>query len=169
MSCPGDVEVQIETSSDATVCFEIVNTGDTWLADFELRDPVLDVELDDLIVVFGDPARALEPGDTLILATEVTPERDLRTQTTVTAQPVDEEGTEIAGRPTSRTETVFVNAVDPGGIPTFTEGLQASWDLLVRVGQSLVLVVGALLPFFWVPLIGWLVWRMRRPARAERH
>lgn len=163
-SCPGRVDFEVETGADATVCFEIVNTGDTWLTDFEVRDPVLDVELDDLVVVFGEPSGSLEPGDSLILAAEVTPERDLRTQTTVTAQAVDEDGNELGSRPVSQTESLFVNAVDPGGIPTFAEGLTASWELLVKFGQTVVLVLGALIPFFWVPLVAWLVWRMRRPA-----
>ncbi len=168
MSCPGEDGLQVETSQETTVCFEITNAGDTWLDDFELRDPVLDVVLDDLVVVFGDPTGSLEPGDSLIVAAEVTPERDLRTQTTVTAQAVDEEGTELGSRPVSRTITTFVDTVDPGGIPTFTEGLQASWQLLVRLGQTLVLALGALIPFFWVPLLGWFLWtRMRRPAKAE--
>jgi hypothetical protein len=164
MSCPGQVDYEVETGTETTVCFEITNVGDTRLTEFELRDPVLDVELDDLVVVFGDPSAALEPGETLIFAAEVTPERDLRTQTTVTAQAIDEEGNEIGSRPVSRTETFFVNTVDPGGIPTFAEGLQASWELLVRFGQTVVLVLGALIPFFWVPLLAWLVWRMRRPV-----
>ncbi|HUG08771.1 MAG TPA: DUF4349 domain-containing protein [Acidimicrobiia bacterium] len=168
MSCPGEAELQVETATETTLCFEITNAGDTWLDDFELRDPVLDVVLDDLVVVFGDPAGSLEPGDSLIVAAEVTPERDLRTQTTVTARAVDEEGTELGSRPVSRTVTVFVDTVDPGGIPSFTEGLQASWQLLVRLGQTLVLALGALIPFFWIPLLGWFAWtRMRRPAKAE--
>lgn len=164
MSCPGQVDVEVETGTETTVCFEITNAGDTWLTDFEMRDPVLDIELEDLVVVFGDPSGSLEPGDSLIVAAEVTPERDLRTQTTVTAQAVDEEGNEIGSRPVSRTETIFLNTVDPGGIPTFAEGLAASWDVLVRVGQTVVLLLGALIPFFWVPLLAWFVWRMRRPA-----
>lgn len=168
VSCPGEVELEVATSADTTVCFEITNSGDTWLADFELRDPILDVELEDLIVVFGDPTGRLEPGDSLIVAAEVTPERDLRTQTTVTAEAVDEDGADLGARPVSRTGTMFVNTVDPGGIPTFTEGLLASWELLVRFGQTLVLVLGALIPFFWVPLVAWFLWRMRRPAaKAE--
>ena len=164
LSCPGQVDVEVETGTETTVCFEVTNVGDTWLTDFEMRDSVLDVELDDLVVVFGDPSSPLEPGDSFIVAAEVMPERDLRTQTTVTAQAVDEEGNEIGSRPVSRTETLFLNTFDPGGIPTFGEGLEASWDLLVRFGQTLVLVLGALIPFFWVPLLAWLVWRMRRPA-----
>lgn len=166
-SCPGRADFEVETGAEATVCLEIVNTGDTWLTDFEVRDPVLDVELDDLVVVFGEPSAALEPGDSLILAAEVTPERDLRTQTTVTATAVDEDGNELGSRPVSQTESLFVNAVDPGGIPSFAEGLAASWDLLVKFGQAVVLVLGALIPFFWVPLLAYLVWRMRRPAAPQ--
>jgi len=167
-SCPGDGELQVETDTETTVCYEIANTGDTWLTDFELRDPVLDIELDDLVVVFGDPDGSLEPGDSLIVAAEVTPERDLRTRTTVTAQAVDEEGAEIGNRPVSQTVTVLVDTVDPGGIPTFAEGLEASWELVVRLGQTLVLVLGAFIPFFWVPLIALFAWRMRRPAGAKK-
>lgn len=166
-SCPGDGDLQVETSTETTVCFEITNTGDTWLTNFELRDPVLDVEMDDLVVVFGDPAAALEPGDGLIVAAELSPERDLRARTTVTAQAVDEDGTVLGARPVSQTVTMFVDTVDPGGIPSFSEGLAASWELLTRLGQTVVLVLGALIPFFWVPLVVWLIWRMRRPAKAE--
>jgi len=167
-SCPGDGEVQVETGTETTVCFEIVNTGDTWLADFELRDPVLDVELTDLEIVFGDPGTALEPGDTMLLAAEVVPDRDLRTRTTITAQPVDEEGEAIPGRPASQTSSAFVNAVDPGGIASFADGLTASWELLVRIGQLLVLALGALLPFIWIPVLAWFVWRWRRPVSTEK-
>lgn len=168
MSCPGETDLQVETSTETTVCFEITNSGDTWLADFELRDPVLDVVLDDLLVVFGDPATPLEPGDSLIVAAEVVPGRDLRTQTTVTAQAVDEDGTELGGRPVSRTVSTFVDTVDPGGIPTFTEGLQASWRLLVNLGQALILALGALIPFVWVPVLLWFLWtRRRRPTAPQ--
>ncbi|MGB7860427.1 MAG: DUF4349 domain-containing protein, partial [Acidimicrobiia bacterium] len=159
VSCPGDGGLTLETSMPATLCFEIVNTGDTWLADFELRDPVLDVELSDLTVVFGDPSGSLEPGDSMLLALEVEPERDLRTQTTITAVPVDIDGVELPGRPATQTTSAYVDTVDPGGIATFGEGLEASWDLLVRVGQLLVLVAGAIIPFFWIPLLIWMGWR----------
>jgi hypothetical protein len=166
-SCPGTGEMQVETGTETTVCFEIANTGDTWLADFELRDPVLDIELADLVLVFGDPGMALEPGDTILLAAEVVPDRDLRMRTTVTAQPVDEDGETIPGRPASQTTSAFVNAVDPGGIASFSDGLEASWELLVRIGQVLVLALGALLPFIWIPILAWFIWRWRRPAGAE--
>ena len=166
-SCPANGELRVETGTETTFCFEIVNTGDTWLADFELRDPVLDLALDDLTVVFGDPDTSLEPGDSLLLAGEMVPDRDLRTRTTVTAKPVDETGEAIPGRPASQTSTAFVNAVNPDGIASFAEGLAASWDLMVKLAQVLVLALGALIPFIWIPVLAWFVWRWRRPAAPE--
>ncbi len=167
-SCPGNGDLRVETDTEATVCFEIFNTGDTWLADFELRDPVLDVELADLTVVFGDPATALEPGDSLLLVTEVMPDRDLRTRTTVTAKPVDENGEAIPGRPAAQTSAIFVDTVDPGGIASFADGLSASWDLMVRLAQLAVLALGAMIPFIWIPILAWFVWRWRRPVRTDQ-
>ncbi len=168
LSCPGNSHLGIEQNTEATICFEITNVGDTFLTDFDLRDPVLDVGIGDLIVVFGDPVTAIEPGESIILAAEVVPERNLRTQTTVTAQPVNEDGESVPGRPAASTVTIFIEAVDPGGIPGFGEGLETSWELLVRLGQVLVLVAGALIPFLWVPLVLWLLLRMRRTRSAKK-
>lgn len=168
-SCPGDEELVVEQDTEATVCFEVMNVGDTWLTDFELRDPVLDIEIDDLIVVFGDLSEPIEPGESILLAAEILPGRDLRARTTVTAVPVTEDGSDLPGRPASTTATAFIGAVDPGGIPTFGEGLQASWDLLVSLGELLVLVAGALIPFIWVPVMIWVLLRLwrRRPVRPQ--
>lgn len=168
LSCPGNSHLGIEQNTEATICFEITNVGDTFLTDFDLRDPVLDVSIGDLIVVFGDPVTAIEPGESIILAAEVVPERNLRTQTTVTAQPVNEDGESVPGRAAASTVTIFIEAVDPGGIPGFGEGLETSWELLVGLGQVLVLVAGALIPFLWVPIILWLLLRMRRTRSAEK-
>jgi hypothetical protein len=168
LSCPGSSHLGIEQNTEATVCFEITNVGDTFLSGFDLRDPVLDVEIEDLIVVFGDPTAAIEPGESIILATEVVPERTLRTQTTVTAQPVNEEGEPVPGRPAANTVTIFIETVDPGGIPGFSEGLETSWELLVRLGQVMILLAGAVIPFFWIPLILWLFLRMRRNRSTEK-
>jgi len=168
LSCPGRGDLTVDQNAEVTVCFEILNSGDTLLTGFDVRDPVLDIESEDLIAVFGDTDATLEPGESIVVAAEVITERSVRTQTQVTATPVDEEGNELSGRPAAATVTMFVQAVDPGGIPSFTEGLEASWELLIRLGQIFVLVLGALLPFFWVPLVIWLVWRLRRrPASAE--
>ena len=168
LSCPGSSGITVDQASDVTVCFEIFNVGDTLLTDFELRDPVLDVEFDDLIVIFGDPGAPIEPGESIVLATETVAERSLRTQTTVTATPVNEDGDVLSTRKAANTVTMFIQAVDPGGIPTFAEGLQASWGLLVDLAQVLILFAGALIPFFWVPILIWLGWRfIKRRTNAD--
>ena len=167
LSCPGSSGITVDQASEVTVCFEVFNVGDTLLTDFELRDPVLDVEFDDLIVIFGDPGTPMEPGESIVLATETVAERSLRTQTTVTATPVNEDGEVLSTRKAANTVTMFIQAVDPGGIPTFAEGLQASWGLLVDVVQVVILMAGALIPFLWVPILLWLGWRfMKRRTDA---
>ena len=101
----------------------------------------------------------MEPGESIVLATEAVAERSLRTQTTVTATPVNEDGEVLSTRKAANTVTMFIQAVDPGGIPTFAEGLQASWGLLVDVVQVVILMAGAVIPFLWVPILLWLGWR----------
>lgn len=163
-SCPGESEPRFVQGDKVTVCFEIFNTGDTSLAQFTLRDSVLDVDFDDLAVVFGDP-ELLEPGESLVLAVEIVVDRDLRTQTRVTAEPVKEEtGEVITGRTVSRTETSFIFAEDPGGLPGFSDGLSASWDVMQNIGGLGILAAGAVLPFLWLLVLtgAFLWWRRRR-------
>ncbi len=169
ISCPGGPAPTVDQGDEVTVCFEISNFGDTLLADFELRDPVLDIELNDLILLFGDLGTSLEPGDSIVLAAETVAERSLRTQTTVTATPVDEDGEVLSNRTIATTVTMFIQAVNPGGIPSFTEGLRTSWEVLVKLVQALILFAGAVIPFFWVPVVAWLAWRLirRRPEEAR--
>ncbi len=170
LSCPGDEGLTVDQDGELTVCYEVTNVGDTLLRDFELRDPVLDIVTADLVVVFGDPAGEIEPGESILLAGEIVADRSYRTQTTVTATPIDEGGNPLPRRSVSTTAAIFIEAVDPGGIPTFGEGLQASWELLVSLAQLLVLAAGVLVPFVWVPLVLWLLWRLlsgRSPAPSR--
>lgn len=168
-SCPGESEVALEKDTEATLCFAITNVGDTGLSDFEVRDPVLEItRAEDLIVVFGDLEGPIEPGESLMLAIELMPDRDLRTRTTVTATPVDDEGGPLPGT-ASTTVSFFVDSIDPGGIPSFAEGLEASWELLVDLGSLLLLVAGAALPFLWVPVLVVVALRMwRRNGKTAR-
>ncbi len=169
-SCPGSSGLAVDQGDDATVCFGLRNTGDTPLTGFTLDDRVLDVTLEDLLVVFGDPAGTLEPGQELILAAEVTVDRDLRTQTRVTAVPVDADGDPIEARELAQTQSLTIRAEDPGGVPSFTDGLSGAWDVLVTIGKVLVLAAGAVIPFLWVPVLLWLLvwwWRRRRHRSVQ--
>ncbi|MDH3606125.1 MAG: DUF4349 domain-containing protein [Acidimicrobiia bacterium] len=170
--CPGDFGLGIEQNTEATVCFEIFNTGDTPLINVELNDPVLDITLEDLTVVSGEPAEQLEPGESLIFAFEITPERDLRTQTRVSATPLNQDGDPQEGRAVANTTSILIDAVDPGGIAGFSEGLDASLSFLANLGRLLILGAGVLLPFIWLlPILAWAVikWRRREIVIAPEY
>jgi hypothetical protein len=164
LSCPGTSNLTVDQGSDVTVCFEIVNVGDTDLTGFTLRDPVIDVSEEDLIPVFGDMSQTLEPGESIVVAAHITADRSWRTQTNVTALPVDEDGNPREGRSVSNTATISISAVDPGGVPGFGEGLERSFELLVLFFQFVVYLVAAAIPFFWIPLGIWWFLRRRKPA-----
>ncbi|MBT8208833.1 MAG: DUF4349 domain-containing protein [Acidimicrobiia bacterium] len=169
-SCPGNADISVDEGDPMTLCFEVVNVGDTNLQDFTIKDAVLGIEaIDDLTLVFGDPASVLEPGQSMILAFELSPERALRTQTRLTAVPILEDGTTLSGRTVSQTESNFIDARDPGGLPGFSDGLTAGWALLVNLVSLVILALGAILPFIWLAIPIWLFVRRRRSrASAER-
>ncbi len=163
-SCPETGPLSVEEGEDVTVCFEITNTGDTPLTNLEVTDSVLDLELGDLVVVFGDPHATLEPGQDTVLAAEIVVERDLRTRTKVSATPVDQEGQPVEARTAVTTQTFSINATDPGGLPGFRDGLSASWNMLKGIGGVFVLLAGWLVPLLWVLVLGglYLLWQQRR-------
>jgi hypothetical protein len=168
VSCPADGGISVEEGEPATVCFEITNIGDTPLAGFTLRDAVLDVELSDLIVVWGDAAGILEPGQSLVLAHETVVERNQRTQTRVSAEPVDQDGNRVEGREIAATVSMPISALDPGGLPGFGDGMEASMEALFTIGGLLILFAGAILPFIWVLPIAWLLYRWSQRRETER-
>jgi hypothetical protein len=161
LSCPGSANLVVDEGTLTTVCFEIRNTGDTSLTDIQLNDPVLELELSDLTPVFIQPEEVLEPGQSSIYFYEMTADQTLRLQTRVSAVAIDEDGEPLAGRGVASTATATLQAVDPGGIPTFRDGLEASWEALVTLGELLVLAVGTLLPFVWIVPVVWLIRRRR--------
>jgi len=164
LSCPGDPDLEVEEGAAVTLCFEVINGGDTPLTSLAVTDTVLDIELDDLIVVFGDPTATLEPGQSVELAAEIFVARDLRTRTRVEATPVNDVGEPVTARTVAETTTFFVFAADPGGLPGFSDGLGASWNLLTTIWGLGVVGAGSIIPFLWLILVAWLVvrWRRRR-------
>jgi hypothetical protein len=166
-SCPEAGSLRVDEGSDATLCFDVVNTGDAPLTGLEVTDTVLDLDLADLVVVYGDPAAVLEPGQDLMLAAEIVADRDIRTRTEATATPVDQDGNPVSGRTTDSTVTFAVDTVDPGGLPGFGDGLSASWSMLRTIGGALVVSAGWLLPLAWIfVLVGAVLWWRRR--RSDR-
>ena len=167
-SCPGDPNITVVEDETITFCLEIFNTGDTDLDDIDVRDAVIGKELTDFIVVFGDLDVPLEPGQSVVLATSLDVERTLRSQTRVTATPLNEDGTLLEGRSVANTSTATLVAEDPGGVPGFSEGLSESWKVLVNIIKLIILTIGAIIPFIWaIPLL-WLLWRWRRDRLEKR-
>ena len=117
--------------------------------------------MDDLTPVFLQPEAILEPGQSSLYFFEMTAEQTLRLQTRVSAVAIDENGDPLEGRGVADTATATLQAVDPGGLPTFQDGLEASWQALVTLGELLVLAIGAILPFVWIIPIVWLIRRRR--------
>jgi hypothetical protein len=164
LSCPGSEELTIDEGEEVNLCFEVRNNGDTVLADFTLEDSVLELVLGDLTVVDGDPAEPLQPGQAFLLTTTLEPDRRVRTQTTVTAVPVNEDGTPIEARKLSTTGAVTVRVDEPEGMPGFDDGLRVATNVLEWIGGVIVIVAGLAVPFLWViPLAAlWWWWRRRR-------
>lgn len=170
VSCPGQFGSQeTDRGERMTLCYEVINVGDTPLTNFTLTDPVAGFDsIADLIVVFGDPTAQLASGDSFILAAEFEPERSRRSVARLGATPVGEDGAALSSGPVANTQDFFVSVSDPGGVPSFTEGLEASWNALKTLGQILLVVIGALLPFIWLPILAYLAWRWLR-SRRDRH
>ena len=169
-SCPGSAEsLTVDRGTRATLCFEIRNTGDTDLTGFQLTDTVLDITLEDVTIVDGDPAEALHPRQTLIVAYGVEVDRRTRTQTRLSATPVNSDGVRLEDRPAANTTSYTLRSGDPGGIPNFGEGLGRSFRTLVNLLLVGLLAIGLAIPFIWVPFavfFGARWWRRRIDARA---
>lgn len=171
-SCPGSQDLAVDQGDEATtVCYEILNVGDTPLTQLTLQDPVIDLAVNDMIVVFGSLEDALEPGQSIILAAEVTPERRTRTQTRITATAVDQDGNPVAGRTISNTSSLIIDVVDPGGLPGFSDGLDSGWELLQitwSAGNVLVGFIIGLAPILAL-IAGFLFWRRQKRRDNGAH
>ncbi len=168
LSCPdGRETVTVDKGNTVWLCFEIRNEGDTGLTDFTLTDTVLDLDLDDLAVIDGDPEGDLQPGQSMILATSVEVERRLRTRTTITAIPVNQDGTAIEARKVSSNGSVLLRATEEEGLPGFDDGIRVATDALQWIGGVFVIAAGLAVPFLWlIPLLG-ILWWWRRRRRTD--
>ena len=168
--CPGTEELTLDEGEPFTVCFDIVNTGDTALADIEVRDFGLDMDEDDLIVVEGDLSVPLEPNGRLILAFEIDEaDPDMYTAVEVSATPVDDDGDPLRIGIEQDITEALLDIVPDDSLPGFMDSLRAAWDAFLKVVGVVVLVAGAIIPFLWVPILAgaaWWWWRRRQAGTA---
>jgi hypothetical protein len=174
ISCPGQSDFSVDAESALTVCFELINTGDQTLADLTLTDTGLGIDTDtDLIEVFGTLADPLQPGQSIVLAFEVSPERDLRLRTRAGGQPTAIEGGDPAGPPVSTIRNHDVGVRPGDEAPGFGDGFDSGKRVLAAVWSVARVVTGfavpllALAPFALAALWFLSLLRRRRAAGNE--
>jgi LPXTG-motif cell wall-anchored protein len=94
-SCPGTESVTVAAGTDLTFCFRVTNTGDTYLADVTIDDPVLGITQDQMQIASGS-LELMAPGANTDLYYEATAgEMGYVNTASTTGTPSDSEGTEI--------------------------------------------------------------------------
>lgn len=161
--CPGDDELEADEGDALTLCIEIENTGNLALTEMEVRDGGLDLDEDDFVVLEGDLAGPLEPGDRLVGYFETTAEPFTGTSPRFSAVAIDEDGDPIRVPVETEVEVVDLDVAEDTSVPSFMDGLTGSLGAVFLLAQVGVLALGVAIPFFWVPLIViGLIWLGRR-------
>ncbi len=167
-SCPGNDGAAVESGTDITVCFEVINTGEEPIADLVFIDTALGIDsTDDLTLVYGDLER-LDGGQSLMLAYEMTADRRTQLRPKATGTPITDEG-EPAGPSVDARGEGFIDAFESEGDPGFGDGFGAGVDVLKAVWTAVTVLVGFALPMLvLLAVFGPLVWFGRRWLRDRR-
>jgi hypothetical protein len=167
--CPGSEEIALDEGEPFTVCYEIVNTGDTFLGDLEIRDDGLDFDPEVLIVLEGDLNALLPPDGRLLVALEAEADPDAYPSPWLDATATDANGTPLRlGVEAQGVQTLALRVARDDSMPGFGDALSSAWHGLQRFGGALVVAGGALLPWLWVPallILAW--WWLRRRRKAD--
>lgn len=183
-SC-GAEATNLEDGTEVTVCYDVLNNGETALTDINIRDSALEVELDDLMLVQGSVDRPLEPGQRLVFAHEVTAAGTRllsAAKVQATAIPaLDATDTNVGVDSVSDTEDVAISVVPRQSDPGFSDGLRTGWNGFTEIIRMLLVVAGFVLPFIWVlplAIFAFRAWRRRfatpvvlphAPTAEEKH
>jgi hypothetical protein len=158
----------VDEGDDVTVCFEVVNTGETLLSEIEVRDNGLDASPDELIVVEGSLEIPLEPEARIILAFETEADRDAWTRPAVSAIALDDEGEPLRAEIEVETRTLALDVVEDDSLPGFGDAMGSAWRVLQRLIGVVIVAAGFLVPFLWVPVAAAAAWYLlRRRARPD--
>jgi len=117
-ACPGGETVTGPVGAAITYCFEITNTGNTYLDNIKVTDPNLGITQDDMSLLSG--TTPLAPGASLVYYYETTISDALRNTATVTADPTDDQGVVIPDLPSpSDADTADVALAPTGAVGDF--------------------------------------------------
>ena len=162
-SCGSSETGFLSEGQDATLCYEIINTGTTSLGSLSLVDESLEFDVTDLIVVDGSLDQPLAAGQAVVVAYEFDADRTLRTRTEVTAVAVDADGEDL-GTEVEQTTNRSIQVERNQNIDGFTDGIEWSWNFVKTIGSLLVLVAGLLIPLL---ILAPIVWFARRTWKAR--
>jgi hypothetical protein len=161
----------VEDGAEVTVCYEVLNNGETGLTDTNLRDAALGVEFKDLELVQGSAERPLEPGQRLVYAYEfeASGNRILSTaKVQASAVPsADATDTTVSLDSVSDSDDLAISIVPRQTDPGFADGLSTGWNGLTEIVRMLLVVSGFLLPFIWVFPLAFLAYRAWRPRPSD--
>jgi hypothetical protein len=160
--CPGSEELAVDEGEAFTLCYEVVNTGDAFLGELEVRDDGFGFDADELIVVDGDPAALLPPGGRLLVAYEAEADPDVYPVPVLEATAVDANGNPLHLQVEAVVERLALDVAADDSLPGFGDTLAGAWHALQRFGGVLVVIGAALLPFLWIPALLILAWWWQR-------
>lgn len=114
VSCEGGEQVVGENGDAVTYCFQVTNTGNTYLNDITINDPTLGITEANMSLLSGDDSQPLAPGDSLVYYYQTTIMGDIMSTATASGNPTEEDGTDIpdAIDPTDD-DTAEVEEVNP--------------------------------------------------------
>lgn len=169
IGCPGSGRSAIERKVDATLCFEIINTGESPITDLSIEDNVLGLGTDDFIVAFGALSEELLPGQSVVFAAEVVPDRTLRLRTRVTGAPVSADGEPLAQKAVNASNNQTFSIID-NGPPSISDAFFGGWDALKTFIQLVFVFLAATIWFLWIPVALWFLvkWLSRRSAARSK-
>jgi hypothetical protein len=90
--CPGIEFVQAIPDATMTYCFEVENTGDTYLDNIIITEDPLGITEEEMTRLGSGP---IAPGESTVYYYQTTIEKDLVNTAAVDANPIDEEGNDI--------------------------------------------------------------------------
>lgn len=96
-SCPGSEIVTDTTGADVTYCFEVTNTGDTYLDSIVITDTTLAIPPATVVLLSG--STPLSPGDSLVYYYQGTINGNLVNTAQTEGNPTESDGTDIPDLP----------------------------------------------------------------------
>ena len=177
--CLGFKNLDTPPDGEVGFCFELENDGETALTEITLSSHALRFANDELTVLDGASLDRIEPGGRATATLYETVEdgriagrvatRGLEIDIRLSAVSVTDGGQESARL--ARLEQLHLYVQEDDTPPSFGDALRGGWDALVGIGNGVLLVIGALLPFLPVIaialVVAWWWLRRRRARRAD--